>query len=143
MKTIIDNLINGYQKRFIPVRFIVENTRLIYGIVCETERQKITGLLTLVDFEKTFDTVQMNSIQNVLEIFIFCESIQKWINILCKDSHSSINQDGNFSFFEILAMAILNITQIKGIRLWYCGTYFLDDDYNTITQVTTPSIAST
>ena len=63
IKTVLDNLISGEQKGFIPGRFIGENVWTIYDILFETKRQEIPGLIPSTDFEKPFDTVSWKFIQ--------------------------------------------------------------------------------
>ena len=48
---------------------IGENIRLVYDIMHYTEIIQVPGLLMLIDFEKAFDTVSWNLIQDALHFF--------------------------------------------------------------------------
>ena len=52
MKQILDTIIRSDQKGFLPGRYIVENTRIIYDLMQFTEERNIPGLLLMIDFEK-------------------------------------------------------------------------------------------
>ena len=52
MKQILDTIIRSDQKGFLPGRYIVENTRIIYVLMQFTEERNIPGLLLMIDFEK-------------------------------------------------------------------------------------------
>ena len=45
------------QTGFLSGRFIGENARLIYDILHATEEEQTPGLLMLIDFKNTFDSV--------------------------------------------------------------------------------------
>ena len=55
LKTVLIKLISDTQSGFISGRFIGENTRLVYDIMHYLEKNKLPGLLMLVDFQKAFD----------------------------------------------------------------------------------------
>ena len=69
IKKVLDKIIENDQTGFVSGRFIGENTRLVYDIMKYTEDKNIPGLLLLIDFEKAFDTISWNFIQNVLTFF--------------------------------------------------------------------------
>ncbi len=48
-----------------------ENTRQVYDIMHYIERNNISGLLLLVDFEKAFDSISWKFIHKVLHFFNF------------------------------------------------------------------------
>ena len=83
-KSVLQNLIHDDQKGFISGRFIGENIRLLYGVLFETRKQNIPGLLLSVDFEKAFDTVSWKCIQKTLTYFNFGDSMKKWITVFSK-----------------------------------------------------------
>ena len=60
-------LISESQCGFMQGRYIGEVTRLIYDIMNYTEKNKIDGLLMLIDFEKAFDSISWSFMFNVLE----------------------------------------------------------------------------
>jgi hypothetical protein len=99
IKSSLDKLIHNDQKGFIPGRCIADNSRLLYDIMFETEKQNIPGLIMMIDFEKAFDSVSWAFIQSVLGLFGFGESIKKWVRLFYESSESCIIQNGNFSPF--------------------------------------------
>ena len=75
IKGFLDKIIHCDQTGFIKGRFIGENIRLVYDIMHYTEIIQVPGLLMLIDFEKAFDTVSWNFIQDALYFFNFGDSI--------------------------------------------------------------------
>ena len=66
LKTVLHYLISESQCGFMQGRYIGEVTRLIYDIMNYTEKNKIDGLLMLIDFEKAFDSISWSFMFNVL-----------------------------------------------------------------------------
>lgn len=56
-KGVLKKLISADQTGCIAGRYMGENIRLMYDIMCWTEKQNIPGLLMLIDFKKAFDRV--------------------------------------------------------------------------------------
>ena len=48
---------------------MAENTRLIYDIIDKLNSNKQGGLLLLIDFEKAFDSVEWNFLDEALKFF--------------------------------------------------------------------------
>lgn len=102
LKQVLPSIIHQDQKGFLAGRFIGENTRLMYDVLFDTNKQQIPGLLLLIDFEKAFDSVSWQFINKVLQFFKFGPSLQKWVKILYSDIQSCVIQNGHFSeFFEV------------------------------------------
>ena len=140
IKLTLDIIIHNDQKGFVQNRFIGENIRLIHDIMTECEIQNTQGILTLVDFEKAFDTLDWKFIQKVFELSNYGEKILSWIKILQEGSKSLISQNGFFSepiylergctqgdpvspyifviCAEILGIAIRKNQRIEGIRIF-------------------------
>ena len=57
------------QTCFIKGSLIGENIRLVHDIMHYTEIIQVPGLFMLIDFEKAFDTVSWNFIQDALHFF--------------------------------------------------------------------------
>ena len=114
-----------------------------------TEQNDIPGLLVLIDFEKTFDSVSWSFIQKVLKFLNFGPSICRWIETLYYNITSSVIQCGHMSEFfnigrrcrqgdpfspyifilcaEFLAVKIRHNTNIKGFHI--NGTEFKISQY--------------
>ena len=62
----LDKLISKEQTGFMSGRCIGENTRLIYDLLHITEELDIPGLLLVIDFEKSYDSISWKFIGKVL-----------------------------------------------------------------------------
>ena len=102
LKTVLHYLIWESQCGFMQGRYIGEVTRLIYDIMNYTEKNKIDGLLMLIDSEKAFDSISWSFMFNVLEKLGFGQGFIEWIKILNKNITASVIQAGVKSeFFKI------------------------------------------
>ena len=102
LKTVLDHLISRSQSGFIQGRQISEVTRLIYDIMNYTEKNKIDGLLMLIDFEKAFDSISWKFMYNVLEYLGFTPNFINWIKLLNNNIQATVIQAGCKSeFFKI------------------------------------------
>jgi len=73
-------------------RFIGQNVRLVNDNLQQTELQKIPGISLYLDFQKAFDTVELEwfFIQKTLSLFNFGSSIRRWISTSYANSESSV-----------------------------------------------------
>ena len=94
LKQVLDTLISKTQTGFIQGRNIGESIRLIYDLMSFTEKQKIKGLLMLIDFEKAFDSVSWKFLYNLLDFFGFGKDFIRWIRMLNTNFHASVIQAG-------------------------------------------------
>ena len=139
VKTILPKIIHEDQSGFISGRYIGENIRNIYDILDYTEKQKIPGLLLLIDFEKAFDSIAWEFIFKSLDYFNFGPSIKKWIKLFYTNIKSCVLVNGNASIWfriergcrqgdplspyifiicaEILALMIRKNKNISGIKI--------------------------
>jgi len=143
VKSVLSELIGEKQRGFIPNRYIGENIRLIYDILEETNKQNISGLLLIVDFEKAFDTVSRNFLIESLRAYGFGPSFTQWIQALNFGSTACVLQNGHMSKaipvergcrqgdplspylfvigVSILSILILSNKDIKGISIHGTG----------------------
>ena len=82
IKIVLPNLIHSDQKGFVNGRIIGENTRLIYDIIDEINRQNSKGLIILIDFEKAFNSISWEFISKTLNMFNFGDNTINWIKSL-------------------------------------------------------------
>ena len=73
IKQFLPKLIGESQKGFVQERFIGENTCLTLDILNETKLNGGGGLIILVDFEKTFDSISWEYISKTLKTFNFSD----------------------------------------------------------------------
>ena len=58
------------------------------------EKEKIKGLLMLIDFEKAFDSISRKFLYNVLKFFGFGPNFICWVKLLNTDVPASVIQAG-------------------------------------------------
>jgi exonuclease III len=97
MKPLLPNIINKNQTGFMKNRLIGENIRIIQDLLDYTFDNNIEGYLLFLDFEKAFDSISWNFIQETLKKFNFGDKFRKWINILYNDISSIILFNGHLS----------------------------------------------
>ena len=82
LKSVLRSIISKTQTGFLQNRFIGESTRLIYDIMSYAEEQDQEGLLMLIDFEKSLDSVSWRFLYKALNFFNFGHYIITWIKTL-------------------------------------------------------------
>jgi hypothetical protein len=139
MTKVLPSVINQDQSAYLKGRYIGENIRTITDIIDYCKSKRLSAILLLIDFEKAFDTVNWQFLEQVLKKFNFGEIFRKWIKILYTDVKSYIVNNGHFSdifqilrdvrqgcplsaylfllIVEMLAVNIRNSQNIKGIKL--------------------------
>ena len=106
LQMVIPNLINSDQVGYIKGRNICENVRIIDDIMVYTKLNKISGFLTLVDFEKAFDTIEWSFLFKTLQCFNFGEHFIKWIQLLYGNISSCVSNIGYLSNYFSLTRGI-------------------------------------
>jgi hypothetical protein len=139
MTKVLPSVINQDQSAYLKGRYIGENIRTITDIIDYCKSKRLSAILLLIDFEKAFDTVNWQFLEQVLKKFNFGEIFRKWVKILYTDVKSYIVNNGHFSDYfqilrgvrqgcplsaylfllivEMLAVNIRNSQNIKGIKL--------------------------
>lgn len=139
LKKILPCLINEDQTGFISGRYIGENIRLLYDVINYVEKNNMSGLLLLIDFEKAFDSVSWDFLLKVLDFFNFGYSFKTWIEVFYRNIESCVIVNGHLSEWfmlqrgcrqgdplspylfilcaEILAVLIRNEKNITGIKI--------------------------
>ena len=137
LKTGLKEIINTDQIGYMEGRFCGENTRLIADMIEYAKLTKTETILLLIDFEKTFDTINWNFLLQTLEFYNFGPFFINWIKLIYKDIYSRVANNGYISetfgisrgirqgdpisallflpVAEIMATVIRNNTNIKGI----------------------------
>ena len=117
-------------------RYIGECIRLILDTMLYTKQKSLPGTAIFLDFEKAFDTIEWNNLQNCLEVFNFGPQLRQWIRVFYSNISSCVLNNGfaseHFSLsrgvrqgcslsgllfiigIEILGNAIINSDNIKG-----------------------------
>jgi hypothetical protein len=139
LKKVLPGIINEDQVAYLKDRFIGQNIGTIIDIMDFTKANNLTGIVAFLDFEKAFDTVNWDVIQDTLKIFGFGEIFRKWTKALYKGSQACVTNNGFSSPFfslergvrqgcplsaylfimvvELLANKIRNTKGIKDIKI--------------------------
>ena len=91
---------------YIKGRNICEDIRTIEDIISYTRLKKISGFITLVDFQKAFDTVEWSFLFDTLKVFNFGENFIKWIKLLYNNIFSCVSNNGYLSNYFTLSRGI-------------------------------------
>ena len=91
------SLISCDQVGYIKGRFIGENVRIIEDILSYTTTKHIPGLLILIDFEKTFDTVEWNFLFKSLKSYNIGSKFISWVKLLYNNITSCTVNNGHLS----------------------------------------------
>ena len=139
IKACLNFLIHRDQTGFLKDRFIGENIIKAISIIEYAEQENLPALLMFVDYEKAFDTVEWNYVEECLLYFNFSYTIINWVKILYRNITSCVANNGWFSDFfelsrgvrqgcplspylfiissEIFAISIRSNNKIKGINI--------------------------
>ena len=152
IKKVLKILIDSSQTGFIKGRYIGENIRLLFDIIEYTEEHDLPGILLFTDFEKAFDSINHEYIEQILDVFNFGPDIKSWVKLFYNNATSCVLYNGYLtSFFpiqrgvrqgcplspyifilgiEILSVAIRQNKDIRGITIYgktVKTTLFADD----------------
>jgi hypothetical protein len=140
IQNLLPILIEPDQTGYVKGRYIGENLRLISDILLLSNIRQFPGLLLLIDFEKAFDSIEWDYIDEALKAFDFGPDFRKWVKVFYCDSKSAVLNNGFASEWfnlersvrqgcplapflfvlavELLAISIRRDREIKGIS---CG----------------------
>jgi len=132
-------IISPDQTGYIKGRQIGENIRIIEDIINYTTLKNIKGYLVLLDFEKAFDSVNIDFLKESLERCNFGENFRRWIEVLYTNVNSCVTNNGYASEFfpvtrgirqgcpisamlfiivvELLSVYIKNCSDIEGLTI--------------------------
>ena len=86
LPTLIDEDQTGYIKK----QFIGNNIRIIEDILLYTNKNKVTGILLTVDFEKVFDSLKWGFLKKCLQVFNFGQRFVSYICVLYSDISAAL-----------------------------------------------------
>ena len=139
LETVLPHIIHYDQNAFVKGRTLFDADRTISDVMEFTKMRDYKGIMTAIDFEKAFDSLNWNFLLKSLEFFGFGESFLGWIRTFYKNISSCVINNGfSTPFFnlkrgvrqgdplspslfimvlELLALSIRNNDQIKGIAV--------------------------
>ena len=97
LKPHLDSIISNTQTDFLKGRSVSESTRLIYDLLCCSEKNNIPGLLMAIDFEKAFDSTSWSFLYDALQLFGFDNSLIDWIKMFNQSITARVQQCGFLS----------------------------------------------
>jgi hypothetical protein len=80
MTGIATKLINPCQTAFIPGRNIIDGVVMLHETIYEIHKKKMSGVILKLDFEKAYDKVNSNFLQQTLRMNGFSEKWCHWID---------------------------------------------------------------
>ena len=101
LQTVLDTLISTDQSGCIKGRSTFSNIRSTIDVITYVNEKNLPGILTYIDFEKAFDTVNWNFMHKCLKTMNFGDYFKKCIKIMYTDIKSCVVNYGHVSpFFE-------------------------------------------
>nr|GEU37546.1 cysteine-rich receptor-like protein kinase [Tanacetum cinerariifolium] len=92
---VLGDIINEVQSAFIEDRHILDGPFILNKVFAWCKRKKKQTLLFKVDFEKAYDSVRLDFLDDILCKFGFGEKWQKWIQCCLNSSKGSIIINGS------------------------------------------------
>lgn len=107
---VLGNIVNEVQSAFIAERQILDGPFILNDVMQWCRMKKKQVLIFKVDFEKAYDSVRWDFLDDVLYKFGFGNKWRVWIQSCLKSSRGSILINGspteNFSSLEVLSKVI-------------------------------------
>jgi hypothetical protein len=92
-------VIKPSQTAFLPGRYILEGVVTLHETIHELHRKKLSGIILKLDFEKAYDKVNWDFLQQVLRMKGFSEKWCLWIDKLIKEGNVCVkvnDEEGHF-----------------------------------------------
>ena len=98
MKPHLDTIIHGDQKGFVADRYIGEAIKTTYDIIQWAKNNNKVGIISLMDFEKAYDSLSFSYIKKkCLHFLNLGNTIIGWVESLLHNFSAVINHCGNIS----------------------------------------------
>merc|ERR1711891_118800 len=97
IKPVLSRLIGIEQKAYLSENNIGSVIINIINMIDFCNKKQKEALILLVDFQKAFDSITHNFIDNTLKIFGFGESIRKWVRLFFNKREATILLGGHLS----------------------------------------------
>lgn len=94
-------LISPSQTAFIKDRFILDGAVILHEVIHELHSKKMSGVILKIDFEKAYDSINWNFVEEVMIRKGFSETLRGWIMDTVKGGRVCININGqNGPYFK-------------------------------------------
>lgn len=97
-------LISDVQSAFVSSRQILDGPFILNELISWCKHKKFKGMIFKVDFEKAFDSVKWEFLEETLKSFGFGHRWCKWISGCLNNARGSVLVNGNptseFQFFK-------------------------------------------
>lgn len=101
MTTLVDKIISRSQSAFIKGRYILDSAVILREVLHELRVKKMSGVIMKIDFEKAYDRINWDFLEEVMRLKGFHEQFIKWVMLSVKTGRVSININGNVgSYFR-------------------------------------------
>jgi exonuclease III len=139
LKMVLPSVIHPDQVAYLKGRYIGQNIRTIIDVMDYTKQNNLEGIIAFLDFEKAFDSINWQVIDEALEAFNIGVNFRKWVKVVYKNISSCVTNCGYSSEYfeisrgvrqgcplsaylfivvaEVLAIKIRNNKDIKGIKI--------------------------
>ena len=97
LNSVINKLVDGVQKGFVPGRNIAENVRVLYDTLHYAKINQKGGTAIVLDYAKAFDSISHTYFMEVLDFFGFGEGMKKWIKICLNNFFAQTSHADNLS----------------------------------------------
>ena len=94
LENVLPHIIHHDQNAFVKGRTIFDASGTISGVMEFTKMRDYQGIMTAIDFEKAFDSLNWNFLLKSLEFFGFGESVLGWIKTFYKNISSCVINNG-------------------------------------------------
>jgi hypothetical protein len=93
-------IISPNQTAFIRERYIIDGAVMLHEIVRELSRKKMDGVVLKIDFEKAYDSINWDFIEEVMERKGFNTQLKSWIMSTIKGGGCVLTSTGRMALFQ-------------------------------------------
>ena len=94
LKKVLPSVIHPDQVAYLKGRYIGQNIRTIIDIMDYTKEKKLEGIIAFLDFEKAFDSINWEVIDEALMSFNIGKKFRNWVKIVYKSITSCVTNCG-------------------------------------------------
>ena len=112
LEKVLPHIIHYDQNAFVKGRSIFDAVLTISDVMEFTKMRDCQGIMTTIDFEKAFNSLNWNSLLKLLEFFGFGESVLGWIKTVYKNITSCVTNNAlSTPSFSLEGCAPIKVTR--------------------------------